>query len=67
MGAMLLNSPEIEDIEWTVDLEVQLLFSMIGHKPVGKKLTYICIYQCVVSSVQVVSFMCCFAYCDTKV
>lgn len=39
MGAMLLNSPEIEDIEWTVDLEVQLLFSMIGHKPVGKKLT----------------------------
>lgn len=47
MGAMLLNSPEIEDIEWTVDLEVQLLFSMIGHKPVGpaKHFHMICILK----------------------
>ncbi|GAB6029849.1 hypothetical protein CHUAL_005558 [Chamberlinius hualienensis] len=32
---MAINSKEPENIEWNVDMEVQLFYAMRGHKPVG--------------------------------
>lgn len=30
------SEPSFEEIEWNVENEIQLFFSMNGHKPVGK-------------------------------
>lgn len=32
---MYLESP-MTNIEWTIENEIQLLFAMINHKPIGK-------------------------------
>lgn len=30
------SEPSFEEIDWNVENEIQLFFSMNGHKPVGK-------------------------------